>query len=526
MKYLLRLTKLNLSALLSGFRTRGKDGREAKRARNRLTVYIILAVCALMMSASYSAILAMAGQELGNMLILPTIMSLAASVLTVFSAMMRARSMLFQNRDYDFLMALPIPKKAVAGARLLAFYAIDLVFALAVMLPCGIFYAIYAQPAWPFYALFLPAVLLLPVIPIAVGGLIGTLFSALFARSRARNIINMVLQFIFLLGIVILQFGSAQFTENLHAAAGNIGAQAAGIYPFADWFARGFFGGQWLYMLAYLSVTLAIGAAFIFVVIRAFSRICSLLGAQPKAGKFAMSAQKSGHVLSALYKREWKRYLNCPVYVLNTLGGSLLLLVGAVFLVIYRDIVLGLAAECGLSGFIAPALALLSGWFTMLSATTTASVSLEGKTLWLSKSLPIRAATWLTAKLLLGFTVSGATATATALFVGIGLGLAPADFALVFLLPLALGYAGNVFGLWLNLKNPKFDWRNETEVVKQSMPTMIIALGSMALCALAVAALAILGPLALIAFAALCALLAILTHASVMKNAEGWRNGM
>jgi len=526
MKYLLLLTKLNLSALLSGFRVRGKNDKEAKRARNQLTVYIVLAISALMMSASYSAIIAMAGQEIGDLLILPTIMALAASVLTVFSAMMRARSALFQNRDYDFLMSLPIPKRAVVSARLLAFYAIDLIFALAVMLPCGVFYAIYAQPAWYIYALFLPAVLLLPVIPIAIGGLLGTLFSALFARSRARNLINMALQFILILGIVVFQFNSARFTENLHAAAGNFGSQAARIYPFADWFARGFFDGQWLYLLAYLGVTLAVGAAFIFVVIRAFSRICSLLGAQPKAGKFSMAAQKSGRVLSALYKREWKRYLSSTVYVLNTLGGALLLLAGAVYLVVMRDTVLDFAAEYGLMGYLAPAIALMLGWFTMLSATTTASVSLEGRTLWLSKSLPIPATTWLMAKLCLGFTVSGASALVTGLLVGFGLGLAPADFALVLLLPLALGYAGNVFGLWLNLKNPKFDWRNETEVVKQSAPIMIVALGSMALCGLAAAALAILGPLALLAFTTLLCLLAVLTHTSMMKNAERWRRGM
>lgn len=525
MKYLWLLTKLNLSALLSSFTAKGKkDDKEAKRARGQRVAYIVLAVCALMMSASYSTILAMAGQASGNMLILPTFMALAASLLTVFSALIRARTMLFQNKDYDFLMSLPIPKWAVAGARLLAYYAVDLVFALAVMLPCAVFYAIFAAPAWYVYAMFLPAILLLPIIPLAIGGLFGTLFSALFARSRARNAINMLLQFALILGAVIFQFNSSRLMENLHEVAGSINTGATAIYPFADWFARGFFGGQWGYLLAFLGVTLGIGTLLTFVVIRSFSRICSLLSAQPRSGKFAMAAQKSSGQFSALYKREWKRYIGSPTYVMNTTGGVLLLIFGAVYLVLFQKENLFLyAEEWGLAHLIAPALSLLLSWFTMIASTTTASVSMEGKTLWLSKTLPFRAKTWLSAKLFLGFTISGSCALLTALITGIGLALPAIDFLLILLLPLAFGYACNVFGLWLNLKNPKFDWRNETEIVKQGAPPMIISLGSMGVAGLAVLALVLGGSFGVCIFAALFALLAAWTHISILKNAERWR---
>ena len=106
------------------------------------------------------------------------------------------------------------------------------------------------------------------------------------------------------------------------------------------------------------------------------------------------------------------------------------------------------------------------------------SVSLEGKALWLVKSMPVSTADVLKAKLVVQLVL---TLPALAFVYACGASLLRENGALLLLLGgcTALGYGllSALFGLFLGLKMPMLDWTTETIPIKQSMGVTIALFG-------------------------------------------------
>jgi len=109
-------------------------------------------------------------------------------------------------------------------------------------------------------------------------------------------------------------------------------------------------------------------------------------------------------------------------------------------------------------------------------------ISLEGKYLWLAKSLPVSAKTILDSKLL-----THMLTTAIPVFIASSLlatlATSISEIALIFILPLSFTLFMGIFGLALNLTYPKLEWLNEIIVVKQGLSAMIAIFGGMGLAA-------------------------------------------
>ena len=108
----------------------------------------------------------------------------------------------------------------------------------------------------------------------------------------------------------------------------------------------------------------------------------------------------------------------------------------------------------------------LLAFLAAMGNTTTVSVSIEGKQLWLLQSLPVRPQEVFLGKMLVNLTVAVPSVLLSVLAAALGGwmdGIWTAAFPLVFLWPLS------AIGIWVNLKLPSFDWESETAVVKQSL---------------------------------------------------------
>ena len=107
---------------------------------------------------------------------------------------------------------------------------------------------------------------------------------------------------------------------------------------------------------------------------------------------------------------------------------------------------------------------------------TTPSVSLEGKNLWLVRSLPVSGAEVLSAKLSLQVIIMAPSAVISAFFLSCAFGLETAEISLMAVLAyLFTEYVGAV-GLILGVKKPNLTWTNETMPIKQSMTVLLAML--------------------------------------------------
>ncbi|MDY5016104.1 MAG: hypothetical protein SO063_08595, partial [Eubacteriales bacterium] len=134
-----------------------------------------------------------------------------------------------------------------------------------------------------------------------------------------------------------------------------------------------------------------------------------------------------------------------------------------------------------------------ASFLAVMTLLTAPSISLEGRRLWILRSLPVESSTILLSKVAANLVVGLpplALLSAAAIFV---LPMdAPMAF-LVFLLPQLFQIFAAVFGLCANLWMPRFDWVNETVVVKQSGSVLLAMFGGMALVLAGCIAYALLG---------------------------------
>ena len=141
-----------------------------------------------------------------------------------------------------------------------------------------------------------------------------------------------------------------------------------------------------------------------------------------------------------------------------------------------------------------------------MSCPSASALSMEGKSRGILFSMPVSARTIFFAKALPTFVLNFAGGALVSIVFCAKIGaawdgwLALLGTCLVFSAFTAIG------GIWLNYKNPKYEWTTEQEVVKNSMPVLLAVLGSFVL-GFAVMFLSVFGWYAVAAFDAVCIVL-------------------
>jgi ABC-2 type transport system permease protein len=184
--------------------------------------------------------------------------------------------------------------------------------------------------------------------------------------------------------------------------------------------------------------------------------------------------------LRALVGKEMAKFWSRPMVVMNSSIGSVFLLLSPLALVPQAGIMQQIETfsqmlNIPISVMFAAILAFL-GSANTLSASL---VSLEGKSLWIVKSVPIASKTILQAKIITHLLVSSIPCLFASAF--FSLSGSAGDALLIFIVPqTAIVFMANL-GIAINLFFPKLDWTNETYVVKQGISAMIALFGGMAL---------------------------------------------
>lgn len=470
------LTKLQLTSLFGINKIlhmkNAEDKKQAKRG-----IYSLIAMVFAMgyMSVFYSIMLANAFEMMGQLPMLLGLMAFASSALILVFSIFETKGVLFGFGDYDIQMSWPVSVHAVAASRVTTMYAYNFVYAAMLLIPAGVVYAVKAAPTFWFYPTFLLVTLLLPAVPTIIGGLLGTLMTIATAGMKKRNIANIFAQLLLVFVIMFFSFrmntGIAD-PEKLAAGASALQSSVSGVYPPAQWFQDALTGGSALNVLWLLLLTVVSIALLLLFVGKYFIAVNSRIKSQPKGEKFVMRGQVRSSSTTALFKNEWRRYLSSSLYVVNTAFGYLMLLGAGVFCLIKPDMIVSVL-NMPETGFLRLLVPFILGWILSMSATTSSAISMEGKRLWIVKSMPVPARDWLTSKLMVSLVLAVPSVLIACTMISIGLRSDAAGWFWNYVIPLLYAVAFSVYGLWLNIRMPRLDWQNEAEVVKQSGSVMI-----------------------------------------------------
>ena len=404
------------------------------------------------------------------------LMSLLAVFLGAFGSVFNTYSGLYFAKDNDLLLSLPIPVRTLMASRLLTVYLMGLMYSAVVILPAVIVYwvTVSAAPMALLGGVLLTALISIFVLTLscALGWVVAKVSRKLKHKSFITVIVSLAGLAIYYFFVFKAQTAIEQLVANAAVYGEKIKGAAHPLYVF------GLTGtGDVTAMLLSAAVILALFALTWTLLSRSFLQITTASGASGKA-VYREKAVKRRSIDGALFGKELARFTASPNYMLNCGLGILLLPVAGVALLIKGgELLLLLQMPFGDRGGCVEVL-LCTGVCAIASMNdmATPSVSLEGKSLWLAQSLPVKPWQVLRAKLKVQLALTALPALVPLACMAF---ILPVTAALPLVFAEALAYIAfsACLGLTLGVARANLTWTSELMPIKQSLAVTIALFG-------------------------------------------------
>lgn len=478
-KQLVKVSFLNSFGINQALHSKNRKERAKLAGFGILFGFVALSMLAVFFMYSY-ALADSLEQMNASLRILPAMMMALCCVISLVTTVFKTNGLLFAFRDYDILMAMPIKTSTIVTSRILMLYGTNLLFNAMVMVPAVAVYCLKIQPSFLFYPVFLLSLLAIPLIPIIAATFLGIVIHLISARFRHSSLVSAAATMLLLLGCMALSFQ----TENLLSNFGNLSMAVMDsvnrIYPLTELFTQAVCDQNYLSLLLFVGISALLFFLYCVLVGRQFKKINTILTSKKSASRYQVQSLKTSTPLWALYRKEWKRYLSCSIYFINTGFGAVLMIAACALLLAFDPNAL---VEQMPDMDVLPLLrTLLPYGFCLLagmSCSTCSSISLEGNSLWILKSLPVSATAIFLSKAAVNLTFLLPSIAISTVLASIALDMDLWQSLVLFFLPAAYSLFIALFGLLTNLFFPNFTWKAEVNVVKQSIPVFICMLTGM-----------------------------------------------
>lgn len=451
-----------------------------RRAILMMAVYAFLAV----MIGGYAYALGYGLAFLGLSDVIPAYALTITALLSFFLTVLKAGGVLFSFQDYELLTSLPIPTKTIVASRFAVLYFLNLIGALVIMGPMGAAYAAAVLPGAGFYPVWIAGIILATLIPTTLACVVGAVLVAVSSRFRHTNLVMVILTFAFLalffVGTMFLSSSDpSNFSmERMSQVGSYLERQLSAIYLPAVWFSAAVVKQRILSLLLFAMVSLIWYFLFAGVLTLRYRSINSNLRGHYAKGNYRVTEMKQRSILMALYRKEWKRFLSCPIYVINMGAGIFMaILMTVIFVVVGTDKMMVLFEVAGYEPLFRHAAPFAVSIALSMSCSTCVSLSLEGKQLWQLQSLPVPMKKIWDSKILVNLTMLLPASLLCSFLLLFRMRPGIAGGLLYLAVPFSFAVFTAVMGMYVNIKLPKYNWSSETIVVKQSASAFIGLLG-------------------------------------------------
>ena len=254
------------------------------------------------------------------------------------------------------------------------------------------------------------------------------------------------------------------------------------------WFIASGIAGKPIGLIATVFGSLVVGGLTVWAISANYKRINQSIAAKVGGKKFVMQGQTQASVKKTLLRREFKLFFSSSTNIMNSLIGPVVVIALSIMFLVKGGITAMFESGGELNpDEVASSLKLVSDilisalpFFTvmLISVNTYASYafSLEGKRLWVLKSLPIAVKDIIGAKMFVSIVLGAPFAVIATVIAGVGLNASAFDIAFSCVIVVAYCVCDVVIGLLVNFKYNFFGWVNEAEVVKRGASVIICML--------------------------------------------------
>jgi len=489
-----KLLLINLQALFSamfmrnaifqrGVRRFGAGKTTLIKLGITLLMLYVLGAVAITVGALFTQLIAFYQLGIGWMYF--AICGLMVFSICVITCIFTAQAQIFNAKDNDLLLSKPIKPSSILLARILTLLVLEYVFVAVLSLPALFIWITGGYASALGIVFFTIGFLLLPLLALAVSCMLAWILTLVTSRMRKKNIVTLLISLAFLGAYFFVVSNMQQYIAELIANGAELAAAWARGFPPLFYFGSAITEGRITDLLIFAACAVVPFAVMIMLLSKNFIKVATTKRGAKRITYREGTLKASGHI-KAINKNELRHYWSNPMVVMNTsLGGVFAIIVGG-YVLFARESAMALLSQVGITGsqavYIGAALALTASMNT-LSASL---ISLEGKRLWIVRSMPVRACDVLLGKLITHLEISALPTLLGSLLCIIA--LIPVDLGfdgavVLLLLPQVFIFATGAFGLILNLHMPKFNWLNELQPVKQSLPVVLVMFGTMAVLA-------------------------------------------
>ena len=420
------------------------------------------------------------------------------SIMTFIEGIYKAGPLIFNCRDDQLLLSLPIKRRTVLFVRILKFYIFELLFNSMFLLP---FMAAYIRwgtnIGWDYFLTCFIMLLLLPIIPIVLSCVVGVFTSSLSSRFKYKNASQIIISMIFLVGIFFISFNMDGVFNYIVKHANSMNDIIIKIYYPAGIFAKLITKFNILDLIIFILINIAIFLLSIFILSKFYfkinSRLKSVTTTNNKSNKVLII--KSNSQITSLVKKEMNTFFKIPVFIINA-GFALVLFILTVIIISFKfdsmislllseDMGLGLTKEL-IMNKLPIFIFILISLSSFMTSITSSVISLEGKNISILKSLPIKVKTILLSKVLAALVITTPVLLIGDIILFIRFKIGIIESLLLLILSVTIPMVSHFIGIIVNLKYPKFDWESSTEVVKQSTSSFIAVMLGMLLAILTI----------------------------------------
>ena len=403
------------------------------------------------------------------------LMGILSVLLGTFGSVFNTYSTLYLAKDNEMLLAMPIPPSKILITRMSLVYGMSLMYSGTVWIPAVIYAWLFGTVSTASVVFDVLLIFLVALFVTVVTCVLGWVVALVSTRVKNRSFVIVVLSLVLFGGYYYVCFNWMGILQKLLLNAQALGE---GIRVWANLFYQlGMAAvGDAKAMAIFSGITLALFALCFFVLSKSFLHIAIRTRSEGRrAGKVSV---KSAGVSSALLSRELKRFVSSPTYMLNCGLGIAILPVVSVIALVKREFLDEMITGIGqmlpiVNNLLPMAVVLVVCMCSGLNAVSTPSVSLEGKHLWILRSLPVSGKMVLSAKLRLHLWLNLPAALFAVVVLGICLKLEALTILLCALSIAAFIWLTGAFGLMLGVLRPNFQWTSEAMPIKQSMNVLI-----------------------------------------------------
>lgn len=389
-----------------------------------------------------------------------------------------------KTTDEEILLSLPFKKSEIVASKIIYFCLFDFVILAGLILPSYIIYYVMVESTPILFLIrsFL-VILFMTLFSTGISGIISTFFNRITKKFRHSNIIQSLLSMVLIATFVIVYLGFTFVSQNA-----NYAGKVYDFYPI-KLLTLAIYDKNFIYLLILTIICLSVFVISVVIKTYFYGKNSTTYHSKKQTLNYRESTIKS-----SLFKREIGKYFSIPIYVTNTAFGPLfMLMISLIISFIGKDFflnILEVIIATGYENLQAPTgvMSTIEGYFNFgiimlisltlsMAPTTSCSISLENKELWILKAHPISYKDVFIAKLLVNIIITTIPLLVGSILLSISIGVKYLPF--IFLIPFLVSIMTSIIGLYINLLYPKFDWESEQEVVKQGMSVLVTMLINM-----------------------------------------------